>query len=299
VLRIEDLDRPRSRPEWTAGIIEDLRWLGLDWDEGPDVGGPYGPYLQSERSSLYEDAFERLRSLGTLYPCYCSRAELMNMALAPHGLASEGGAYSGRCYRLDERERRELEKRKMPSWRFHLPDEPFHFVDGARGPQEFPAGAGGDFVVRRADGIIGYQLAVAVDDAAMGITDVLRGDDLLDSTPRQALILRALDLPVPRYTHIPLLYGPDGRRLSKRHGAPTIADMRETGVRPEQVVGLLAFLAGQIDRPENISARELIPLFDLSRVHREGILLKDLTMDKLWYNKEIQFVERRKANEPQ
>ncbi|QJC52197.1 tRNA glutamyl-Q(34) synthetase GluQRS [Paenibacillus albicereus] len=259
LLRMEDIDGPRSRPDYAEAALRDLRWLGLDWDEGPDRGGPRGPYTQSERHALYEQALERLRGQGLLYPCYCSRAELAAVASAPHGLASEGPAYPGTCRCLTEEERRERALRKPPSLRFAVPPGRIvRFDDECAGPQETPPGAGGDFVVRRADGIFSYQLAVAVDDAAMGITHVLRGSDLLDSTPRQLLLLEALGLAPPRYAHVPLLMGPDGKRLAKRHGGTSLQALREAGVRPERVVGLLARWSGLLERAEPVRPRELV-----------------------------------------
>jgi glutamyl-tRNA synthetase len=267
VLRMEDIDKPRSRPELAQQCLEDLRWLGLDWDEGPDVGGPYSPYTQSEREELYHDALRRLTDEGWVYPCYCSRAEIMAIASAPHGLSAEGPAYPGTCRTLTPDERAERAARgKPPSLRFAMPDQPTSFVDGVAGPQSFPAGAGGDFVVHRADGIVGYQLAVVVDDAAMCMTDVLRGWDLLDSTPRQIWLYRALGLEAPRFAHVPLLVGADGQRLSKRHGSVTVAGLRQAGASPERVVGHLAWLSGLIDRPEPVTPTELVPAFDLAKI---------------------------------
>jgi glutamyl-tRNA synthetase len=271
---MEDIDRPRCRPHLAAQVLADLRWLGLDWDEGPDVGGPWGPYTQSERSELYQAALERLLSGGHLYPCYCSRAEIMAVASAPHGLAEEGPVYPGTCRQLTPDERAERAGRgKEPSLRFALPDEPVSFTDLLAGPQHFPPGAGGDFIVRRADGIIGYQLAVVVDDALMGVTDVLRGWDLLDSTPRQIWLYRALGYPVPRFAHVPLLFGPDGTRLSKRHGAVTLAGIRAAGTPAEVVVGHLAYLSGLLDRPEPVRPEQLAGAFDLARIPREPVVL--------------------------
>ncbi|PLT46099.1 tRNA glutamyl-Q(34) synthetase GluQRS [Paenibacillus sp. FSL W8-1187] len=259
LLRMEDIDGPRSRPDYAEAALRDLRWLGLDWDEGPDSGGPRGPYTQSERLPLYEEALERLRAQGLLYPCYCSRAELAAVASAPHGLASEGPAYPGTCRCLSEEERQERARRKQPSLRFAVPPERIvRFDDEVAGPQETAPGAGGDFVVRRADGIFSYQLAVAVDDAAMGVTHVLRGSDLLDSTPRQLLLLEALGHAAPRYAHVPLLMGPDGKRLAKRHGGISLQALREAGVRPERVVGLLARWSGLLERAEPVMPSELI-----------------------------------------
>jgi len=281
VLRIEDLDKPRSRPEYAAQILDDLRWLGIDWDEGPDVGGPHAPYEQSARDEWYAAAMERLTREGWLYPCYCSRAELMAIASAPHGLSSEGPAYPGSCRHLTPEERAKRQEAKMPSVRFAMPDRAVAFDDLVMGAQAFPARSGGDFVVKRADGIIGYQLAVVVDDAAMGITDVLRGMDLLDSTPRQILLFAALGLPVPQFAHVPLLYGPDGQRLSKRHGSVTIAGMRAAGTSAEEVVGCLAFLSGLQDRLEPVKAADLIADFDLGKVPREPVIVSEEMLGRL------------------
>jgi glutamyl-tRNA synthetase len=272
VLRIEDIDRDRCKPEYEAALLDDLRWLGLDWDEGPDVGGPHGPYRQSERIPLYEEAIGRLLEDGRLYPCTCTRSQLKAIASAPHGLAGEGPAYPGFC------RGRRLTPALMQSryaLRFRLPDEPLSFVDGVFGGQSFPPGAGGDFIVKRSDGLFGYQLAVAVDDAAMGITDVLRGEDLLDSTPRQIFLLRALGLPVPRYAHVPLILGEDGRRLAKRHGAVTLCELREAGVDARKLAGCLAHWAGIADRPEPASPRELIPLFNLSSLKKTPVVFDE------------------------
>jgi glutamyl-tRNA synthetase len=272
VLRMEDIDGPRSRPEFARQILADLRWLGLDWDEGPDTGGPFSPYTQSERLERYAAALDRLDREGWLYPCFCSRAERLSVASAPHGLASEGPAYPGTCRGLTRRERRDKAVFRRPSLRFALPDRPVEFRDAAAGLQTFAPGAGGDFIVRRSDGIYGYQLAVAVDDAEMGITDVLRGRDLLDSTPRQILLLRALDLPVPQYAHIPLMHGPDGKRLSKRHGDISLTAIRASGTPPEKVVGVLAYASGLIERPEPVKPAELINSFRMEMIPSEPVV---------------------------
>jgi glutamyl-tRNA synthetase len=266
VLRIEDIDRARSRTHFVDAILADLTWLGLDWDEGPDVGGEFGPYLQSEREELYQAALARLEQDGWLYPCYCSRAELMAIASAPHGLSSEGPVYPGTCRHLTAAERAERAKRKAPALRLVMPDRPVVFDDLVMGRQSFAAGAGGDFVVKRADGVIAYQLAVVVDDAAMGITDVLRGADLLDSTPRQILLYEALGLSVPRFAHVPLVLGPDGKRLSKREKSLTISALRATGIPPQRVIGQLAYWAGLLDRPDDARPEELVGRLDLSKL---------------------------------
>ncbi|MCL6517669.1 tRNA glutamyl-Q(34) synthetase GluQRS [Alicyclobacillus sp.] len=272
VLRMEDVDRARSKPEYEARILEDLRWLGLDWDEGPDVGGPRGPYRQSERYPRYEAALARLAADGWLYPCYCSRADLASAASAPHGLASEGPAYPGWCRHLTPEEQRMRARRKTPALRFALPEgRGVAFADGIAGMRTFPPGAGGDFVVKRADGMVAYQLAVVVDDAQMGVTDVVRGWDLLDSTPRQLYLYEALGLRPPRFAHVPLLAAPDGSRLAKRDHAITLAGMRERGIRPETLVGWLAHLAGCTDRPEPVQPNDLMGRLDFTRIPRERI----------------------------
>jgi glutamyl-tRNA synthetase len=278
VLRMEDIDKPRSRPELAAQILDDLRWLGIDWDEGPDVGGPYGPYRQSERESLYRAALKRLGRDGFLYPCFCSRARLQAIASAPHGLSAEGPVYPGTCRHLTEAERAERSAVKTPSLRFAMPDRPISFNDLVMGPQTFPPHSGGDFVVERADGIIAYQLAVVVDDAAMQISHVLRGADLLDSTPRQLLLYEALGLPAPRFAHVPLLYGPDGQRLSKRHRGLALASLRASGMAPEKLVGCLAWLCGLRDQPDPARPVDLVPEFDLAKLRREPIRLSEEVM---------------------
>ncbi len=275
VLRIEDIDGPRSKPEFAERIPEDLRWLGLDWEEGPDTGGPYGPYIQSRRLEIYAEVLEMLKRMGHTYPCYCSRAELTAIASAPHGLASEGPAYPGICRKASKEELAEKASRKTPSIRFEIPEEPLVFVDEAVGVQHVPARAGGDFIVKRADGFLAYQLAVVADDAAMDITHVLRGYDLLDSTPRQIWLYEALGWQVPRFAHVPLLLGPDGSRLAKRHGGITLADMRQRQIRPETVIGLIAHAYGLLDHFEPVAAKDLIPLFSLDALPKEAVRLAE------------------------
>lgn len=261
VLRIEDIDKARSRRAYAEQQQQDLLWLGIDWDEGPLVGGPCAPYEQSRRERLYEEALDRLQQAGRLYPCFCSRSELAQIGSAPHGLASEGAGYPGTCRTLSAEERLAQAAKKAPALRFTMPPHALPFHDALAGPQACPGEAPGDFVVKRADGMFSYQLAVTVDDAAMGITDVLRGADLLDSTPRQLALYEALGLKAPDFAHVPLLVDASGRRLAKRDDALTLAALREAGTAPERLLGALAHLAGWIDRPEPVTARELIPAF--------------------------------------
>jgi glutamyl-tRNA synthetase len=263
ILRIEDTDRQRSHPASERMIFEALRWLGLDWDEGPDVGGRRGPYRQSERLDRYRLALERLRGAGLVYPCFCSRAEVAAAALAPHGPGDDGPRYPGTCRDLSAAER----AARPPAWRFRVPEGAVAFADGLRGPQSVDVAAEvGDFVVARADGVPAYQLAVVVDDAAMEVTDVVRGDDLLPSTARQILLYRALGAEPPRFAHVPLVVGPDGERLAKRHGALSLGELRERGADPRAVCALLAALSGLAPPGTVCSPHDLVPGFRLERV---------------------------------
>lgn len=282
VLRMEDIDIQRCKPQLAQQAVDDLRWLGLDWDEGPDLGGPCAPYTQSQRIELYEAALARLESKNKLYPCFCTRAELQAVASAPHGLSTEGPAYTGTCRCLTPEQQEERIASKTPSLRFIVDDHAIvSFEDGIAGKQVLPQGLGGDFVVKRADGIISYQLAVVIDDAAMGITDVVRGYDLLDSTPRQLLLYNTLELSSPRFAHVPLLLGKDGNRLAKRHGDTSIASLRASGISPEQIIGWIAYLAGQLSKPEKLSLYELLSIFQLSRIPKKPITISQQLMNQL------------------
>ncbi|WP_242344689.1 tRNA glutamyl-Q(34) synthetase GluQRS [Anaeromyxobacter terrae] len=273
-LRVEDLDVPRVRPGMEARILAELAWLGLDWDEGPDVGGPSGPYRQSERRPLYAAALERLRAEERVYPCFCSRAEVAAAAQAPHGPSDEGPRYPGTCRALSAAERALRARTRAPAWRFRAEPGLVAFEDGVHGPQAFDVeGSVGDFVVARADGVPAYQLAVVVDDAAMQVTDVVRGDDLLSSTARQLQLYRALGLAAPRFAHVPLVVGEDGERLAKRHGAISLAELRERGVAPEAVVGLLAELSGLAPPGARCRPAELVPGFALAQIPRRPATL--------------------------
>ena len=268
VLRVEDLDRPRARPGATAWMLEDLRWLGLDWDEGPDVGGPYGPYLQSERQAIYEAYLGRLRSAGLVYPCYCSRAEVTRAASAPQGPGDEGPRYPGTCRNLSTTERVARERAgRRPCWRFRSPDKLIQFTDLVAGPvSQNVASTVGDFIVSRSDGIPAYQLAVVVDDGLMAINQVIRGADLLSSTARQIALFEALDFAVPIFGHVPLVVDAQGARLAKREHAAGVGALREAGVSPERVLGALAASCGLCPPGESLSARELLAGFEPSHL---------------------------------
>jgi glutamyl-tRNA synthetase len=233
ILRNEDIDSTRFKLEFVAQMIEDLRWFGLEWSEGPDCGGPFAPYNQSERMDFYRAALEKLRAGGWVYPCTCSRQDIRAATRAPHANEDDEPIYPGTC-----RERTISECRGQNfSWRFRVPDgETIAFTDGNCGGQKFVAGQDfGDFVVWRHDGVPAYQLACVVDDAAMGITEVVRGADLLVSTARQLLLYRALGLPPPEFFHCELLCDESGRRLAKRHDALSLRAMREQGVSAAQL----------------------------------------------------------------
>jgi glutamyl-tRNA synthetase len=272
VMRVEDLDAGRVRPGIMEAQFADLRWLGLDWDEGPDVGGPFAPYLQSERTERYDAALAALAGRERVYPCSCSRRDIAAASSAPHGADEEGPRYPGICRDSAP----DTHGARPVALRFRTPSEPVHFQDALHGQvTRVPAAETGDFVVRRKDGVAAYQLAVVVDDAAMQITDVLRGADLLPSTARQILLYRALELPVPRWTHVPLLLGPDGERLAKRHGSVTLREAREAGVSAVSVVGWLASTCGLAKPGERCGAADLVSRFHVDRLPREPTVLRD------------------------
>lgn len=259
-LRIEDIDGPRIKPGAADQALEDLRWLGLDWDGEPVV--------QSARMPIYRSALEELVRQDLVYPCTCSRSDVLAAASAPHA-GDEGPAYPRTCA---GRHAGEVPDRPY-CWRFRVEESP-SFIDRFRGPTRVDiTKAVGDFVVWKNDDTPAYQLAVAVDDAAMGITQVVRGDDLIPSTPRQMLLYRALDLVPPEFAHVPLVVGPDGRRLAKRHGDTRLATLRSQGVTAESLTGLLAWSCGWIDTIRPVTATEVIPRFDLASIPKEPFVL--------------------------
>ena len=274
ILRMEDLDTPRVRPGAARQILDDLRWLGLDWDEGPDVGGTYGPYTQSARQAIYLGELARLRAMGLLYSCYCTRAEL-HASAASHAVASAPHAgdqpprYPGTCRDLTERERRAREASgRRPSLRFRVPEEPISFTDRITGPHsEQVSATTGDFIVRRSDGLIAYNLAVVVDDALMGVTQVARAADLLPVTaPQRALNLALGYAPPSDYAHLPLATDAAGARLAKRDASAGVAALRARGISSEQVVGALAASVGLWPEGEPATPRALLAAFDPARI---------------------------------
>jgi len=260
LLRIEDLDPQRSRRESEQDQLADLRALGIDWDAEP--------LRQSERGGLYQTALSRLRDQERLYPCFCTRAEIRESASAPHGALAEG-SYPGTCARLGAADAsRRIEEGRPFALRVRAEGEVIGFEDRLAGRY---AGAVDDFVVRRADGVPAYQLAVVVDDANQGVGEVVRGADLLESTPRQILLARLLGLPVPRYAHVSLVLGADGARLAKRHGGATLADRREPA---EATLALLAHTLGLAPERSRVeSASALLAEFDPDRLPREPVVL--------------------------
>lgn len=270
VLRVEDIDSPRVKAGAASQTLEDLTWLGLDWDEDPVV--------QSERLARYESALAELRRLELVFPCMCSRGDVEQAASAPHA-EHEGPAYPGTCAR---RQAADADALEGPfAWRFRAGAAPVAYDDGFRGRVELACG--GDFVVWKSAGTPAYQLAVVVDDADQGVTEVVRGDDLIPSTPRQILLYRALGWTPPRFVHVPLVVGPDGRRLAKRHGDTRLSALRRAGVAPEALVGLLAWSCGWLPRPEPVTPRELLPLFRVGRIPREPFLLTPALLRDIGY----------------
>ena len=264
VLRLEDLDPDRCKVEYCEQVMRDLEWLGLDWDGQP--------VWQSQRTEAYVEAFRELERQGLIYPCYCTRAERL-AASAPH--RSDGvQVYDGRCRRLSDEEKMGLSQTRRPAWRVQVPERKITFCDlniGKYG-EELKTECG-DFILRRSDGVYAYQLAVVVDDAMMGVTQVVRGSDLLDSTPRQLWLQEALGLPHPEYGHVPLLLAPDGRRLAKRDRDQELGQLQAKYTAPE-LVGRLAHAAGLIPEAAPVTPEELLPLFSWSKVPDGDLVLE-------------------------
>lgn len=273
LLRLEDIDSPRVKPGAAQQALDDLHWLGLDWDGEP--------WVQSHRLDVYRQALSHLKAQERVYPCTCTRSDIATAASAPHW-EHEGPAYPGTC---SSRRASMADSLDRPfAWRFRVDDSP-GFVDRFRGPVSIDLKqVGGDFVVWKSAGSPAYQLAVVVDDADSGVTEVIRGDDLLPSTPRQILLYQALGRTPPRFCHVPLVVGPDGRRLAKRHGDTRLESLRQAGVRPEAFVGLLAWSCGWLPRPEPITPRQLLPLFDLRLVPTHPFVLRPEHLRQIGYS---------------
>ena len=261
VLRMEDLDTQRTSCEFAQVLREDLRWLGLDWDEETQP--------QSQRSGIYREYFEKLEAMGLLYPCYCTRSQLHSVN-APH-LSDGTYVYTGTCRNLTPEQRAAFGR--APAWRVKVDDRLWRVEDKIQGIyQENLSTDCGDFVVRRADGVYVYQLAVTVDDALAGVTQVVRGTDLLSSAPRQMYLQSLLGFPHPEYAHVPMLLAPDGRRLSKRDKDLDLGYLR-AHTTPEKLIGVLAHSAGLLEQPVSISAKELASLFSFEKIRGDAIYL--------------------------
>ena len=269
VFRLEDLDPDRSVYEYSCRMAEDLEWFGLDWDIGWRPG-EHPEYAQSNRTELYERMFARFEARSMIYPCYCSRAQRL-AASAPHpGEVQDAGCG---CIRLTPHER--LTQTRLPSYKVHVDSCTIDFTDGHYGPQQTKMIAGADdFIVRRADGVFAYQFAVSYDDAIMGINRVVRGKDLLSSTPKQIWLIQQMGYEVPVYCHAPLMVAADGRKMSKRNGDLSMEVLRNTHT-PEHLCGKLAYLAGLLDWPEPVTPTELIPIFTWNRVPTENMIIPE------------------------
>lgn len=267
LLRIEDLDPLRCPRSFAEQIMDDLRWLGLTWDN-KEV------WYQSRRSQVYETFFHRLEAAGKIYPCFCSRSQL-HVANAPH--TSDGRVvYPGTCRTLSPEERTRKSSNRQPAFRVRLPEEVISFTDEVYGPRHFMLSRDwGDIILRRSDGVFAYQLAVTVDDGLSGVTQVVRGSDLLSSAAPQLWLTREFGFRPPHYLHLPMLIDPSGARLAKRNKAADTGFLRKLFPSPEPLIGYLAWLLGQIPVPEPLKADELLPLFDTKKIPRNDLLIPE------------------------
>lgn len=283
VLRSEDTDLARSSTESEAAIFGDLRWLGIQWDEGPDVDGPFGPYRQTQRRERYGLAAARLLEIGAAYPCYCTPEEL-DAERASAEARGEAPKYSGKCRGLTDGQRQGLEAQgRKPALRFAMPQRDLYVEDLVRGSVHFPGGTIGDFVVVKSDGLPTYNLAAVVDDTEMQITHVIRADEHLPNTPRQVALYEALESPLPLFAHVSMILTPDHHKLSKRHGAVSVAEYREAGYVSEALVNYLALLGWSpgSDR-EFFTMGELIEDFSLERASKSPAVFDDAKLR--WFN---------------
>jgi len=270
MLRVEDTDAERSRDEYLDALMVELRWLGLAWSLGHDAAGDQGPYRQSQRQSVYETYFQKLEAQGLIYPCFCSKEQL-ELSRKAQRAAGKPPRYAGTCSGIDPAEaRRRLEAGESATWRFRVPkDRKITFDDFVRGPQRFESGDIGDFVIRRTDGTPAFFFSNALDDALMGVTHVMRGEDHLTNTPRQLLLLEAMGLPAPEYGHLPLISDTDGGPLSKRAGSLGIRDFRQEGFLPLALLNYMARLGHRYDEEDRFrSLQELADDFDPERIGR-------------------------------
>ncbi len=297
VLRIEDTDPTRSTEENTQIILRAMRWLGLDWDEGPEAGGEYGPYTQTERLDTYREALEKLKAEGKVYPCFCSKEELDAKRAAAE---QNGQAYSGydrTCRDIDPEEaQRRIDAGEEHVWRLKVPADhgPIEFEDAVYGPKQFPADVMDDLILVRSDGSPTYNFAVVCDDANMRITHVIRGDDHLSNTPRQILIYEALGYPTPTFAHLSMILGGDGKKLSKRHGATSVEEYRDRGYLPDTMVNFLALLGWSLDGETTIIPRDVLCReFSLERITKKDAVFDETKLN--WMNG--QYIQHMGASE--
>lgn len=276
ILRVEDTDEARSNEDFMRALFADLHWLGIDWDEGPDIGGPHTVYRQQQRRAIYEEWLLRLDAAGLTYPCFCTPAEL-NIARKRQLAAGQPPRYPGTCRELTQEQRAERLVRGQPAaLRFRVPaGQTVAFNDLVHGEQRFKSDDIGDFIIRRTDGSTAFFFSNAVDDALMGVTLVLRGDDHMTNTPRQMLILQALNLPIPQYAHVALLLGMDGAPLSKRHGDTSLRDLRERGYLPAALRNHLVRLGHSCVTDGWLDDAALLADFDLTRLGRAAAKFDD------------------------
>ncbi len=283
VLRIEDTDRSRTTEAFKENLLEELKWLGIDWDEGPGVGGAHGPYHQTERLDLYRDCLKRLIAEGKVYPCYCTEAELEaeRASLVARRLMPR---YLGKCRQLPEAQQRRLcAEGRQPVWRFSVEAGPISFEDLIRGPMAFQGEAIGDFIIVRSNGIPAYNFAVVVDDHAMEISHVIRGEDHLSNTATQILLYRALGYTLPVFAHHALVLGKDHTKLSKRHGATSVGAFRRRGILPEALLNYLALMGSSFEGGREIaSAKEIVGGFSLDRTGKSGAVFDEEKL--MWLN---------------
>lgn len=269
ILRIEDTDMTRSGEQYVEALQEDLHWMGIQWQEGPGVGGEYGPYWQSQRQSIYQKYYQVLEEKRLIYPCFCTDAELA-LARKLQLSRSQAPRYAGTCKKLSADEiAQRLGEGKQPAWRYAVPENTnIQFVDTVKGPQSFNSDDIGDFIIRRADGTAPFLFCNAIDDATMEVTHVLRGEDHLANTPRQIMLLQAMELPIPHYGHLSLIVGDDGAPLSKRHGSFSIQDIHKQGFLPLAIINYLGRLGHTADTQELLPFDELAQHFDLEKLSR-------------------------------
>lgn len=277
LLRMDDIDPQRSREHYAKAIIEDLEWLDLDWDAWDDPASMGGMCVQSQNLDHYGQAVKSLESSNLVYPCFCTRGELRSLANAPH-VGDIGAPYPGTCRDLSQEQRAEkIRGGKAACLRLRCPEGAVKFTDILQGTQCFsPLDFGGDFALKRSDGVFAYQLATVVDDARMGVNLVLRGRDLLSSTPRQLLLYHLLGHKAPAFAHLPLLLDANGERLAKRHASLSLRSLRARGITNRQLIGELAWRAGILPEAEPCLPRDLLPLFKLESLPRQDIIC-DLT----------------------